>query len=242
MATPRKSAAKKAGAAKKQAPGKSARATGRATSKPAAKKAAEPKPSTTKAAPKTTAKKAATKPAKKGAAATPRTSATKSTTGKKAAKKGPAKKASTKKSTARRTPRGSVSAAAKRLEVREDEAPWTVDELDAVRNELQGDVDRLAAELSGFETEILGLMGEGGDGPGDDQADVGTKTFEREHEYFLAQNSRELLQQSRHALDRIADGSYGICENCGNPIGKMRLQAFPRATLCMSCKQKQERH
>ncbi|MDX6368365.1 MAG: hypothetical protein QOK30_3441, partial [Nocardioidaceae bacterium] len=33
----------------------------------------------------------------------------------------------------------------------------------------------------------------------------------------------------------------GVCESCGNPVGKMRLQAFPRATLCMECKQRQER-
>jgi RNA polymerase-binding transcription factor DksA len=50
-----------------------------------------------------------------------------------------------------------------------------------------------------------------------------------------------MLQQSLHALERIADKTYGTCESCGNPIGKLRLQAFPRATLCMSCKQKQER-
>jgi RNA polymerase-binding transcription factor DksA len=42
-------------------------------------------------------------------------------------------------------------------------------------------------------------------------------------------------------LARLDDGSYGQCESCGNPIGKERLQAFPRATLCMACKQRQER-
>ena len=40
---------------------------------------------------------------------------------------------------------------------------------------------------------------------------------------------------------RIEDGTYGICESCGEPIGKMRLMAFPRATLCMTCKQREER-
>jgi hypothetical protein len=37
------------------------------------------------------------------------------------------------------------------------------------------------------------------------------------------------------------EGTYGICESCGEPIGKMRLMAFPRATLCMTCKQREER-
>ena len=54
-------------------------------------------------------------------------------------------------------------------------------------------------------------------------------------------NAKHLLEQTRHALERIDAGSYGDCESCGTPIGKMRLQAFPRATLCMTCKQKQER-
>ncbi len=50
-----------------------------------------------------------------------------------------------------------------------------------------------------------------------------------------------MLAQIARAQAHIADGTYGICERCGNPIGKGRLQAFPRATLCMTCKQLEER-
>jgi DnaK suppressor protein len=50
-----------------------------------------------------------------------------------------------------------------------------------------------------------------------------------------------MLLQSERALARIAAGTYGLCESCADPIGKARLQVFPRATLCLSCKQKQER-
>ena len=88
---------------------------------------------------------------------------------------------------------------------------------------------------------IAALQRDSGEGSGDDQADAGTKTFEREHEMSLAANSRDLLSQVERALQRLDNGSYGICENCGNPIGKARLQAFPRATLCVSCKQREER-
>ena len=49
------------------------------------------------------------------------------------------------------------------------------------------------------------------------------------------------LAQIERALQRIEDGTYGVCESCGNAIGKMRLMAFPRATLCMTCKQREER-
>ena len=57
----------------------------------------------------------------------------------------------------------------------------------------------------------------------------------------LANNARDMLVQTEHALERIEDGTYGICESCGQPVGKNRLMAFPRATLCMTCKQREER-
>ncbi len=79
------------------------------------------------------------------------------------------------------------------------------------------------------------------DGSGDDQADAGSKTFEREHEMSLANNRLDLITQIEHALVRIADGSYGRCESCGETIAKARLQAFPGATLCVTCKQREER-
>jgi DnaK suppressor protein len=126
--------------------------------------------------------------------------------------------------------------------VREDESPWTNAELTEVRTALQAERVRLLEQISGAEEGIADLLRDSGDGAGDDQADAGTKTFEREHEMQLANNARELIEQNRRALVRLDDGSYGVCESCGRPIGKLRLQAFPRATLCMSCKQLEERH
>ena len=70
---------------------------------------------------------------------------------------------------------------------------------------------------------------------------MGAKTFEREHELALTDNARDLLAQAERALARIDEGSYGSCESCGEPIGKARLQAFPRAVLCVACKQREER-
>ena len=102
-------------------------------------------------------------------------------------------------------------------------------------------MSRLRGEIADAESDIADLLRDSGDGAGDDQADAGTKTFEREHEMSLANNSRDMLAQAERALRRIEDGTYGICESCGKPIGKFRLQAFPRATLCVSCKQKEER-
>lgn len=121
------------------------------------------------------------------------------------------------------------------------ESPWTKAELAEVRAELDADRDRLEDELNATESGIAELVRDSGDGAGDDVADAGSKTFEREQEMSLADNARELLQQTQRALARLDAGTYGICENCGGPIGKARLQAFPRATLCLACKQAEER-
>jgi DnaK suppressor protein len=127
------------------------------------------------------------------------------------------------------------------LEVREGEDPWTQSEIDEIRSTLQADVARLHSEIDAAETEIGQLLREGGEGAGNDQADVGSNTFERDHEMSMAKNARASLEMVESAIARIDAGTYGICESCAKPIGKMRLQAFPRATLCMECKQRQER-
>jgi DnaK suppressor protein len=129
----------------------------------------------------------------------------------------------------------------KPLVVSAGDDPWTKAELNAIKKDLQTDLDRLRIELASAEVEIADLLKDSGDGAGDDQADAGTKTFEREHELSLVNNSRDMVLQSERALARIELGTYGVCESCGNPIGKARLQVFPRATLCMVCKQREER-
>ncbi|MEU0597610.1 TraR/DksA family transcriptional regulator [Streptomyces sp. NPDC006393] len=127
------------------------------------------------------------------------------------------------------------------LAVRPGEDPWTPEEVAEARAELESEMERLSTEISSSEASLAGLMRDSGDGAGDDQADTGAKNITREHEMALAANAREMLVQTERALDRLDAGTYGLCENCGNPIGKARMQAFPRATLCVECKQKQER-
>ena len=121
------------------------------------------------------------------------------------------------------------------------ETPWSTAELKAIRIELSKELLRLKHELELIESEMEALIADSGEGAGDDQADSGTKTFEREHEMSLVINARDMVLQTERALDRIDNKSYGNCEDCSNPIGKERLQVFPRATLCMICKQKEER-
>jgi DnaK suppressor protein len=127
------------------------------------------------------------------------------------------------------------------LPVRPGEKPWTEKELAEVRQELEAEAAGLRQDISSAESEIAARLGDAVGDAGDDSADAGAKTFEREHELALTQNARELLAQTQRVLSKIDDGSYGVCESCGQPIGKARLQAFPRATLCVACKQREER-
>ena len=127
------------------------------------------------------------------------------------------------------------------LAVRAEEDPWTAAEAKAVREELIEDLARLKTELDHSAKDLQDILAGGVDGAGNDQADVGSNSLERDAELSLAANQRELLLQTEKALGRLDDGTYGVCEQCGEPIGKLRLMAFPRATLCMDCKRREER-
>jgi DnaK suppressor protein len=134
-----------------------------------------------------------------------------------------------------------AGASAAALPVRPGEKPWTEAELKKVRQQLEAEIAGLIAEISEAESAIAARLGDAVGDAGDDQADAGAKTFQREHELALTQNARELLELSERALARMDNGSFGVCDSCGQAIGKARLQAFPRATLCVTCKQREER-
>ena len=235
-ATPAAAATAATAATAKRAGKASAKATGPGAKKPVAKSAKSP----AKSPAKTTTKTAAKSPAKGSAKTTAKTTAKSSPARKTSAasKSAGSVSGSAAKSGGRssRPGRGSVS-----LAVKDDETPWTKEEIAEVRGELSTDRDRLRSELNLAEEELADLMRDAGDGAGNDQADVGSTTFERDHEMTLANNARLMLEQTERALGRLDDGSYGVCESCGQPIGKNRLMAFPRATLCLSCKQREER-
>lgn len=127
------------------------------------------------------------------------------------------------------------------LPVLEGEEPWTAEEVAEQRAELHDELERLEHKIAVTEAELDALLKGGTDGAGRDPADVGSSNFERDQELSLAQNVREMAEQLRLAISLFDKGEYGLCEVCGQPIGKGRLQVFPRATLCVTCKQREER-
>ncbi|MFT3887260.1 MAG: TraR/DksA C4-type zinc finger protein [Arachnia sp.] len=127
------------------------------------------------------------------------------------------------------------------LPVLEGEEPWTPEEVAEQRAELQDELARIERRIAATEAELESLLKGGSDGAGRDPADVGSSNFERDQEVSLVANVREMAEQLRLAIHLFDSGDYGLCEVCGQPIGKGRLQVFPRATLCVTCKQREER-
>jgi DnaK suppressor protein len=72
-------------------------------------------------------------------------------------------------------------------------------------------------------------------------ADQGTDTMEREKNFFYAQRDGRLLYHIDMALERVENGSYGLCHSCGKPISNERLEAVPHARLCITCKANEEK-
>ncbi len=71
-------------------------------------------------------------------------------------------------------------------------------------------------------------------------ADIGTDSFEQEISLGLMENESDEIHEIEEALDRIKDGSFGMCENCKKKVPKERLKAIPYTRLCVNCKMKEE--
>ncbi len=103
--------------------------------------------------------------------------------------------------------------------------------LEAERTRLRDAVAFLEKENAGSVEEELGEIG----GRGDDNhlADMATATYDRELDEGLEEGAQQTLDEVEAALLRIEDGSYGVCEVCGEPIGADRLSAIPWTRLCI---------
>jgi RNA polymerase-binding protein DksA len=106
------------------------------------------------------------------------------------------------------------------------------------REELLGDISHISEET---------LKKSQKDASGDNSgytfhmADVATDNYDREFSLDLASKERTVLNEINHALDKLEEGGFGLCETCKKPISKIRLKAVPYATLCLKCQQNKEK-
>ncbi|MBF0489720.1 MAG: TraR/DksA family transcriptional regulator [Candidatus Omnitrophica bacterium] len=104
------------------------------------------------------------------------------------------------------------------------------------KDQISGDIRHLSDDNAGSGTD------RGGDISGHalHMADVATDMYDREFNLGLAANDRELLTSVNQAMDRIKDGSFGICFECKKPIASTRLKAIPYTVTCLKCQEKIE--
>ncbi len=108
----------------------------------------------------------------------------------------------------------------------------------ALRARLRGDVSHMAdGALNSSRAEAIGDLSR----MPIHMADLGADNFEREFTLSLMENEEETLGRIEASLERIEDGTYGDCGECGAKIPKARLNAIPYATLCVKCASQSER-
>lgn len=119
------------------------------------------------------------------------------------------------------------------------------EELSAFRDTLEGLRSRLRGDLTQMADEALNRNGPESSGNLSNlplhMADVGTENFDQEFTLGLIENEQETLDQIRKALTRIDAGTFGLCQECQQPISKPRLQALPYTAHCIECARKRER-
>jgi DnaK suppressor protein len=113
-------------------------------------------------------------------------------------------------------------------------------DLASMRKELQQQLHRLNGELSTLEKVREDARQEKDEysGYGNQIAEAATETFEAERDLALIDNLEQMRGQVEAALQRIEAGSYGLCQTCGQPIPRERLEALPHADQCVGCKSK----
>jgi len=112
-------------------------------------------------------------------------------------------------------------------DILEEERRRVVDAITYLHEETPGSLEDETEEMVGSSDNHLG--------------ETATATLDREIDYSLEENSEQVLKSIEAALERIEDGTFGICQTCGQPISEERLEAIPYATQCIDCRRKGER-
>jgi DnaK suppressor protein len=118
------------------------------------------------------------------------------------------------------------------------------DELELFRETLQGLRARLRGDLDQMTDEALRRDNNGGTGNLSNvplhMADLGSDNYDQEFTLGLIENEQTTLELVNEALRRMAEGTFGLCAECSEPISKPRLQAIPYAKHCIQCARKLE--
>jgi len=109
-------------------------------------------------------------------------------------------------------------------------------------------LDKMREQLLEMKAKLLGEMDsalraerEGNKDEGMDTYDLASEERDREINFILSDRERVKLKQIDDAVERMDEGTYGVCESCGLEIAEERLEAMPFSRLCRDCQQDEER-
>jgi len=111
-----------------------------------------------------------------------------------------------------------------------------------LRSRLKNERGRLIEELEQLKASANTTEERGVGSPFGKMAEEAAETLELEKRLALEKRIREQLVGVEHALHKFEEGTYGLCDNCGQPIDPERLEALPQASLCMNCKGQQAKN
>ncbi len=110
--------------------------------------------------------------------------------------------------------------------------------LEELRSRLESGQKRLLGELEQLEANTRPVEERREGSPFGKREEEATETFELEKRLALENQIRGHLSEVEHALGKFEQGTYGLCDSCGQPIAPERLEALPQASLCVNCKTK----
>ena len=110
-----------------------------------------------------------------------------------------------------------------------------------LRSRLESEQKRLTEQLKQLQTSIRSTEERREGSPFGKREEEANETQELEKQLSLEKRVKDQLARVEHALGKFEEGTYGLCEGCGQPIDPARLEALPHARRCMSCKTQQEK-
>ena len=110
--------------------------------------------------------------------------------------------------------------------------------LKQLRSRLESEKKRVLEELAQSEANARPAEVRREGSPFGKREEEATESLELEKRLALEKQAKGNLAEIEHALRKFEEGTYGLCDICGQPIGENRLEALPQASLCVSCKAK----
>lgn len=115
-------------------------------------------------------------------------------------------------------------------------SPLSAEFLKERKTKLLSEKDRLEKELAGLDKDNGGTDGSVFPNYGDKEDENAAEVAEFEANLGIEHDLEKTLRDTKAALERLTDGSYGICKYCGKPIDPRRLKARPTSSSCVECK------